>query len=104
MKAGQLSQAGIILEMTLRSLVERHGYDEADFCRRMDEELFPRLNGEPMSGPGGYTSQSQTSLDPATGTGWTLNGVGALNNAGQIACAATRNGVVRAVLLTPVVQ
>ena len=58
MKAGQLSQAGIILEMTLRSLVERHGYDEADFCRRMDEELFPRLNGEPMSGPGGYTSQS----------------------------------------------
>jgi ADP-ribosylglycohydrolase len=58
MKAGQLSQAGIILEMTLRSLVERGGYDEADFCRRMDDELFPQLNGEPMSGPGGYTSQS----------------------------------------------
>lgn len=58
MKAGQLSQAGIILEMTLRSLVERDGYDEADFCRRMDVELFPRLNGGPMSGPGGYTSQS----------------------------------------------
>lgn len=58
LKAGQLSQAGIILEMILRSLVERGGYDEADFCRRLDEELFPELDGRPMSGPGGYTSQS----------------------------------------------
>lgn len=58
MKAGQLSQAGIILEMTVRSLIERGGYDEEDFCRRMDEELFPQLNGEPANGPGGYTSQS----------------------------------------------
>ena len=58
MKAGQLSQAGIILEMMLRSVVERGGYDEADFCRRLDEELFPLLDGTPMNGPGGYTSQS----------------------------------------------
>ena len=59
MKAGQLSQAGIILEMLLRSLVERGGdYDEADFCRRLDEELFPQLDGTPRNGPGGYTSQS----------------------------------------------
>jgi ADP-ribosylglycohydrolase len=58
MKAGQLSQAGTILELTLRSLVERGGYDEADFCRRMDEDLFPLLDGTPMHGPGGYTSQS----------------------------------------------
>ncbi len=58
MKAGQLSQAGIILELTLRSVVERGGYDEGDFCRRMDEELFPLLDGTPMNGPGGYTSQS----------------------------------------------
>jgi len=58
MKAGQLSQAGIILEMMLRSVVERGGYDEGDFCRRMDEELFPLLDGTPMNGPGGYTSQS----------------------------------------------
>jgi ADP-ribosylglycohydrolase len=42
----------------LRSLVERGGYDEADFCRRMDEELFPLLDGTPVNGPGGYTSQS----------------------------------------------
>jgi ADP-ribosylglycohydrolase len=58
MKAGQPSQDGIILEMLLRSLVERGDYDELDFCRRLDEELFPQLNGTPMYGPGGYTSQS----------------------------------------------
>lgn len=58
LKAGQLSQAGIITTMLLRSVVERNGYDEVDFCRRLDEELFPRLDGTPMNGPGGYTSQS----------------------------------------------
>lgn len=58
MKAGQTSQAGLLLEMTLRSLVDCGGYDEADFCRRMDTELFPQLDGTPMNGPGGYTSQS----------------------------------------------
>lgn len=58
LKAGQLSQPGFILKLMLRSLVERGGYDEADFCRRMDEELFPLLDGTPVNGPGGYTSQS----------------------------------------------
>lgn len=58
LKAGQLSQAGIILEMTLRSLVDQGRYDELDFCRRLDDELFPQLNGLPAYGPGGYTSQS----------------------------------------------
>ena len=58
MKAGQLSQAGIILEMLLRSVVDCGSYDEADFCRRLDGELFPLLDGTPMNGPGGYTSQS----------------------------------------------
>lgn len=58
LKAGQLSQAGFILRLTLRSLVACGGYDEADFCRRMDEELFPLLDGTPVSGPGRYTSQS----------------------------------------------
>ena len=56
--AGASSQAGFILALTLRSLVAQDGYDEADFCRRMDEELFPLVTGEPMAGPGGYTSQS----------------------------------------------
>jgi ADP-ribosylglycohydrolase len=58
LKAGQLSQAGFILTLILRSLVDRGGYDEADFCRRMDEDLFLLLDGTPVSGPGGYTSQS----------------------------------------------
>jgi ADP-ribosylglycohydrolase len=58
LKAGQLSQPGIILTMLLHSVVDNGGYNEADFCRRLDEELFPLLDGTPMSGPGGYTSQS----------------------------------------------
>ena len=58
LKAGQPSQAGIITTMLLRSVVEGKGYDEADFCRRLDYELFPLLDGTPMNGPGGYTSQS----------------------------------------------
>jgi ADP-ribosylglycohydrolase len=58
MKAGQLSQAGLLLKLTLRSLVEAGTYDEADFCRRMDKDFFPLIDGTPMHGPGGYTSQS----------------------------------------------
>ena len=58
MKAGQSSQAGGLLALTLRSLVDAGGYDEADFCRRMDEDFFPLIDGTPMRGPGGYTSQS----------------------------------------------
>ena len=58
LKAGQLSQPGIILTMLLRSVVENDDYIESDFCRRLDEELFPLLDGTPMNGPGGYTSQS----------------------------------------------
>ncbi len=58
MRAGQLSQSGYILRLTVDSLLECDGYDETDFCRRMDEELFPLLDGTPACGPGGYTSQS----------------------------------------------
>ena len=58
LKAGQLSQAGIILKLLLQSLAIHGEYDESDFCRRMDEELLPLLDGTPVCGPGGYTSQS----------------------------------------------
>ncbi|MBF0529935.1 MAG: ADP-ribosylglycohydrolase family protein [Deltaproteobacteria bacterium] len=58
LKAGQLSQAGFILKLLVRSLVECGKYDETDFCRRMDEELLPQLDGTPVCGPGNYTSQS----------------------------------------------
>jgi len=58
LKAGQPSQAGIITTILLRSVVTKGDYNEEDFCRRLDDELFPKLDGRPMSGPGGYTSQS----------------------------------------------
>jgi ADP-ribosylglycohydrolase len=58
LRAGQLSQAGIITKMLLASVVARGEYDESDFCRRLDNELFAKLDGKPMGGPGGYTSQS----------------------------------------------
>lgn len=58
LEAGASSQAGIILALTLDSLVTRNGYDESDFCSRMDEDLLLQLDGTPMAGPGGYTSQS----------------------------------------------
>jgi ADP-ribosylglycohydrolase len=57
MKAGQLSQTGLILVLLLRSVVEKRSYDEDDFTRRLDE-LFKHLDGTPMQGPGGYTNQS----------------------------------------------
>jgi ADP-ribosylglycohydrolase len=58
LKAGDLSQAGFILKLTLASLVTCGGYVQEDFCRRMDEELLPLLDGTPICGPGGYSSQS----------------------------------------------
>lgn len=58
LKAGQLSQSGFILRLMLQSLVDCQGHDVNDFCRRLDEELFPLLDGTPVNGPGGYTSQS----------------------------------------------
>jgi len=58
LKAGESSQAGVILRMLTESLVARGGYDQADFCRRLETDLFPLLDGTPVSGPGHYTSQS----------------------------------------------
>ena len=58
LKAGQLSQSGYLLKMMMQSLVDCGSYDEEDFCRRLETELFPELDGTPMTGPGGYTSQS----------------------------------------------
>lgn len=58
LKAGDLTQAGIILKLTMQSITKKKGYEEAAFCKMMDEELFTKMDGKPMSGPGGYTSQS----------------------------------------------
>ena len=45
LKAGQPSQAGIITTILLRSVVTKGDYDEEDFCRRLDEQLFPKQIG-----------------------------------------------------------
>jgi ADP-ribosylglycohydrolase len=58
LRAGQLDQTGLLMVMLLRSVIEHREYVEEDFARRVDEELFPLLDGTPMNGPGGYTSQS----------------------------------------------
>jgi len=58
MKAGQLSQTGLMLVMLLRSVVQKGEYREEDFTQCLDCELLPLLNGTPMHGPGGYTNQS----------------------------------------------
>ncbi|MFO1180850.1 ADP-ribosylglycohydrolase family protein [Ottowia sp.] len=42
----------------MTSLAERGGYDESDFCQRLDRDFFPLIDGTPNNGPGGYTSQS----------------------------------------------
>lgn len=58
LRAGQLSQTGLIMLVLLRSLAGRGGYDEADFTRRLDEELLPQLDGDAFHGPGGYSNHS----------------------------------------------
>jgi len=58
MRAGDLSQTGLIMLLLLRSVAEQGAYDEKDFTRRLDEELLPKLNGDPFAGPGGYTNHS----------------------------------------------
>lgn len=51
---------------------------------------------------GGQVFELQPLLDAVSGAGYTVTDVAGINNAGQIAATATRNGVPRAVLLTPV--
>ncbi len=58
LRAGQLAQPGFILKLMLSSLVECGRYDQENFCRRMDQDLLPLLDGTPVNGPGEYTSQS----------------------------------------------
>lgn len=58
LKAGASSQAGIILALTIQSLLDNQDYNQAHFCQQLDTKLFPYLDGTPMHGPGGFTSQS----------------------------------------------
>ena len=57
-KAGDLSQSGFILKLMINSILDSNGYNQDDFCKKLDEDLFSKIDGIPTHGPGGYTSQS----------------------------------------------
>ncbi|WP_024954472.1 ADP-ribosylglycohydrolase family protein [Sulfurospirillum arcachonense] len=57
-KAGNLSQSGFILKLMIQSIIQNDGYNQEDFCKKLDEDLFTKIDGTPTNGPGGYTSQS----------------------------------------------
>ena len=57
MKAGELSQTGLITAALLRAVAAHGDEAEEDFTRWLDEELLPKLDGTPNNGPGGYTNQ-----------------------------------------------
>ncbi len=57
-KAGNQSQAGYILKLMIKSILDNNGYKQEDFCKKLDEDLFKKIDGTPTNGPGGYTSQS----------------------------------------------
>jgi ADP-ribosylglycohydrolase len=57
-KAGNLSQSGYILKLMINSIIENDGYNQEDFCEKLDKDLFTKIDGIPTNGPGGYTSQS----------------------------------------------
>jgi len=58
MKAGDLSQSGLIMLELLRSLAECDGYEADDFTRRLDDKILANFDGNPFHGPGGYTNHS----------------------------------------------
>lgn len=62
LEAGEISQAGILLKLMTEHLLDNDGYNEDAFKKMMDEEFLPKLNGEAMAGPGGYTSHSMRDL------------------------------------------
>src|SRR5690554_684135 len=57
LKAGELSQQGWILVKTAQYLVKEKDYSHDTYFTMMDKEILPQLDGTPMGGYGGYTSQ-----------------------------------------------
>ncbi|MGM0500542.1 MAG: ADP-ribosylglycohydrolase family protein [Bacillota bacterium] len=62
LEAGEISQSGILLKMMAQHLIENKGYNQDAFCKMMDQDFLPKISGEAMAGPGGYTSQSMRHL------------------------------------------
>ncbi|MBS3971406.1 MAG: ADP-ribosylglycohydrolase family protein [Erysipelotrichia bacterium] len=57
LKPGELSQQGWIILETARFMSEHAHYDHDSYFKMMDEVILPKLDGTPMGGYGGYTSQ-----------------------------------------------
>lgn len=77
LKAGDLSQTGLITLELLASVAANDGYDQDDFTRRMDENILAHTDGTAYSGPGGYTSISIRELHQARvkeGLSWSETG------------------------------
>lgn len=58
LNAGDQSQSGYILKLMIKSILENNGYDHQEFCDKLENDLFSKIDGTPYNGPGGYTSQS----------------------------------------------
>jgi ADP-ribosylglycohydrolase len=56
-EAGELSQQGWIIKEMAKYLIQNKGYEKHSFCDMMDQNILPQLDGTPMGGRGGYTSQ-----------------------------------------------
>ncbi len=57
LKAGELSQQGWIVLKTAQYLIKEKDYSDKTYFAMMDNEILPHLDGTPMGGKGGYTSQ-----------------------------------------------
>ncbi|AUD65939.1 ADP-ribosylglycohydrolase [Tenericutes bacterium MZ-XQ] len=57
MKRGDISQQGWIIKKVAEQYIKDNGYKKSGFIKLFDEEILPQLDGTPMGGYGGYTSQ-----------------------------------------------
>lgn len=55
--AGDLSQQGWIIQKTAEYLVKTDEYSHSTYFAMIDQDILPQLDGTPMGGKGGYTSQ-----------------------------------------------
>lgn len=57
MKKGDISQQGWLIKKMAELYVRESGYSHIGFTNMFDKEILPKLDGTPMGGYGGYTSQ-----------------------------------------------
>jgi len=62
LKPGDLSQQGELIRLVAQLLASHDGYDTTAFCKMMDGQYLTAIDGTPMGGIGGYTSQSMRHL------------------------------------------